>query len=47
MEQKLENSSFARVDADTIDKLINKDEEAPSKLTDEEKEKLKPIFEAQ
>lgn len=47
MEQKLENSSFARVDADTIDKLINKDEEAPSKLSDEEKEKLKPIFEAQ
>ncbi len=47
LEQKLENSSFARVDADTIDKLINKDEEAPSKLSDEEKEKLKPIFEAQ
>lgn len=47
MEQKLKNSSFARVDADTIDKLINKDEEAPSKLSDEEKEKLKPIFEAQ
>lgn len=47
LEQKLENSSFARVDADTIDKLINKDEEAPSKLTDEEKDKLKPIFEAQ
>ncbi|MFT4524792.1 MAG: molecular chaperone HtpG [Granulosicoccus sp.] len=47
LEQKLENSSFARVDADTIDKLIKKDEEAPSKLSDEEKEKLKPIFEAQ
>jgi len=47
LEQKLENSSFARVDADTIDKLINKDEEAPSKLSDEEKEKLKPIFEKQ
>ena len=47
LEQKLENSTFARVDADTIDKLINKDEEAPSKLSDEEKEKLKPIFEKQ
>lgn len=47
LEQKLENSSFARVDADTIDKLIKKDEEAPSKLSDEEKEKLKPIFESQ
>lgn len=47
LEQKLENSTFARVDADTIEKLINKDEEIPSKLSDEEKEKLKPIFEAQ
>lgn len=47
LESKLENSTFARVDADTIDKLVNKGEEAPSKLTDEEKEKLKPIFEAQ
>ena len=47
LEQKLENSTFARVDADIIDRLINKEEEVPSKLTDEEKEKLKPIFEAQ
>lgn len=47
LEQKLENSSFARVDADTIDKIINKEEKAPSKLSDEEKEKLKPIFETQ
>lgn len=47
MEQKLENSTFARVDADTLDKLIKKDEDAPSKLSDEEKEKLKPVFEAQ
>ena len=47
LEQKLENSTFARVDADIVDKLINKDEEVPSKLSDDEKEKLKPIFEAQ
>ena len=47
LEQKLENSTFARVDADIVDKLINKDEETPSKLSDEEKEKLKPIFESQ
>jgi len=47
--QKLEMTagvSFARVDADTIDKLIAKDEEVPSKLSDEEKESLKPVFEA-
>jgi molecular chaperone HtpG len=45
LEQKL-NVSFARVDADTIDKLITKDEELPSKLSKEEEEKLQPIFEA-
>ena len=44
-EQTLENSTFARVDADTIDKLINKDEEIPSKLSDDEKEQLKPVIE--
>ncbi len=45
LEQKL-NVSFARVDADTIDKLITKEEELPSKLSKEEEEKLQPIFEA-
>lgn len=45
LEQKEDKFSFARVDADTIDKLIQKDEEIPSKLTDEEKESLKPIIE--
>ncbi|WP_258542481.1 molecular chaperone HtpG [Parvicella tangerina] len=46
--QKLEgklNVSFARVDADTLDKLIQKDEEIPSKLSEKEQENLKPIFE--
>lgn len=45
MERKMENTTFVRVDADTIEKLIKKDEEIPSKLSDAEKEKLKPIFE--
>jgi len=45
LEQTLENSTFTRIDADTIDKLINKDEEIPSKLSDEEKEQLKPVIE--
>ena len=45
LEQKLENSSFARVDADTIDKLIKKEEDQPSKLSEKEQEKLKPVFE--
>jgi molecular chaperone HtpG len=47
--QKLETSKekiqFARVDADHIDNLIKKDEDKISKLSDEEKEKLKPIIE--
>ena len=37
--------SFTRVDADTLDNIIPKDEEIPSKLSKEEEEKLKPIFE--
>ena len=45
LEQFVEKSSFARIDADTVDKLINKDETIPSKLTDEQKEKLKPVIE--
>ena len=47
--QKLEADndkiSFARVDADHIDRLIQKDEEQISKLTDEEKDKLKQAVE--
>lgn len=36
---------FARVDSDAIDKLIPKTDEQPSVLSDEQKEKLKPIIE--
>ena len=36
---------FARVDADHIDNLIKKDDNVISKLSDEEKEKLKPVIE--
>ena len=38
-------SFFFRVDADTIDKIIAKEEDIPSKLTKEQEELLKPIFE--
>ena len=48
--QKLEGGDgkvkFTRVDADHVDNLIKKDETVISKLSDEEKEKLKPIIEA-
>ncbi len=46
--QKLETTedkiSFVRVDSDHIDNLIKKDEEQISKLSDEEKEKLKSLL---
>ncbi len=45
MEQSEENIMFSRVDADTLDKLIKKEEEIPSKLSKEEEETLKPYFE--
>ncbi len=44
LEQTMENISFARVDADTLDKLIKKSEEIPSKLSKEDEETLKPVF---
>ena len=45
LEQKNENITFARVDADHIDNLIKKDDEQISKLSDEEKEELKKLVE--
>jgi molecular chaperone HtpG len=45
LEQKFTDTTFARVDSNTIDKLIEKEEEAPSKLDEKEKEQLKTVFE--
>jgi len=45
LEQKLTDSTFVRVDSDTIDKLINKEEEAPSKLSEDEQKALRPLIE--
>ena len=45
MEQSFDGISFARVDADTLDKLIQKEEEIPSKLTEEDEGALRPMFE--
>ena len=45
LEQKLQNTSFVRVDADVIDKIIKKEEEQPSKLTETDQNLLKPIVE--
>ncbi|MBK9399630.1 MAG: molecular chaperone HtpG [Bacteroidetes bacterium] len=46
LEQKLEGSSFARVDADTVDKLINKEESKISVLNEEQQNALKEIAES-
>ena len=45
LESEKEKVSFVRVDSDHVDNLIKKDEEKISKLSDEEKEKLKTDFE--
>lgn len=44
LEMKLEKTSMKRVDADVIDKLIEKDDAEKHKLTTEETDKLKAIF---
>ncbi|RXR22553.1 molecular chaperone HtpG [Flavobacterium stagni] len=45
LEADNENLTFARVDADHIDKLIQKEDSTLSKLSDEEKEQLKGVIE--
>jgi len=45
LEQKFENTQFARVDADVIDKLIKKEESLPSLLSEDQQNQLKPVFE--
>jgi len=45
VESKFENVSFSRIDADTLDQLIQKDENQESVLSDEDVEKVKTTFE--
>ena len=45
LEQKMTDTMFRRVDSDTVDKLISKEENAVSKLDDTQKDKLKGIIE--
>lgn len=45
LEQKLEKTQIKRVDSDTADKLIDKDEKTESVLSNDEKEQVKGIFE--
>src|SRR5215203_1079655 len=45
LEMKLDKVSFKRVDADVLDKLIEKEDAAKHELTEEEAKQLKEIFE--
>ena len=45
LEMKLEKTSFKRVDADVLDKLIQKDDQSKHELTEDESNKLKEVFE--
>ena len=47
LEQKLENVEFKRVDADSIDNIIPKDEKRESVLTEDQQTKLKELFEGE
>ena len=44
MEHKKGNITFVRVDSDTADKLVQKDEEAASVLSEKQEEKVKTLF---
>jgi molecular chaperone HtpG len=45
MEQTFEKVAFTRVDSDSLDNLIKKSEEIPSKLSKDDEEKVKGVFE--
>ncbi len=45
LEMKQENAAWKRVDSETIDKLVDKDEKKESVLNDEQKKELKEVFE--
>jgi molecular chaperone HtpG len=47
IEQKFDKSHFTRVDSDTIDNLIKKEESLPSKLNDDQKKILQNLIEKQ
>ena len=47
LEQKLEKTRFTRVDSDTIEKLIKKDDVLPSKLNEDQQKSIKELMEKQ
>ncbi len=47
LEQKLEKTRFTRVDADSVEKLIHKEENLPSRLNEDQQKSLKEMIEKQ
>ncbi|MFW5805745.1 MAG: molecular chaperone HtpG [Bacteroidales bacterium] len=47
IESKLDNTRFVRVDADVVDKLIDKDKDKVSEMSDKDQKRLVPVFESQ
>lgn len=47
LEQKNEKTRFVRVDSDVVEKLIAHEESIPEKMSQEDKDKLKPIIEGE
>ncbi len=47
LEQKMGKTRFTRVDSDTVDKLVKKEDALPSKLTEDQQKSLKEIIEKQ
>jgi len=47
LEQKFEKSRFTRVDADTVDHLIQKEDKPKSDLSDNERDNLSAVFQSQ
>lgn len=47
LEQKQEKTKFVRVDADTVENLIQKEENKKAALTDIERQQISPVFESQ
>ena len=47
LEQKFEKSRFTRVDADTVDHLIQKEDKPKTDLSDDERDNLSAVFQSQ
>jgi molecular chaperone HtpG len=46
LERDLEKVQFARVDSDSIDRIISKEDDIPSKLTEDQEKQLKELIES-